>query len=292
MARVRRYLYDIFSSGRFVLAEMEDDTLWYLGLREWGQVPEAPPNAHEYSILRRGWGRWIDDSKRETDCDPSREHLGAALRAGYCSSLETVYVLDNGAAIRFFPQRFTADASAQQYRIHYLSPMSARALRLGEEDLSLREDFSPVASVSGATSHLYPMEGAYIVRPGLDDLPCPIENALRVDFVQLYESMLRPTCEGEVFRAVASQLAEGLKAAYDAEPQVPYSDEEPGVCIFRRGQEIVAALMSHQLPWGEEPYHDCNVLQLCYRAADSAAVEALLQRLQAQHSTVQLREVQ
>lgn len=292
MAEIRRYRYDIFSSGRYVLVEMEDDTLWYLGLREWAQVPEAPPNAHEYRTLRRGWGSEIDNSRGETDCDPSPEHVGVSLLAGFGSALESVYVLDNGAAIRFFPQNFSADASARTYRIHYLSPERAHALGLVAEKLAARADFAPLPRLAAdEVQRLYPMEGAFIVRPGLGDLPCGMEHALRVDFVQLEESMLKPTCEGSVFRAVAPLLAERLGATCDGEPQIdPGYEAAPHVCRLLRGEETVAELTTHYLPEGDAPYHDCNVLQLCYRAEDSAAVEAALQSMLAAHPSVRLSD--
>lgn len=293
---INKYYFDVISEENYIFFKCNNDLHYMLSNSICSYIPELPPNACEYPNERNQFDRkwfsslWKSFSREDTSCIPSHEHY-SHLQVGFQSSIDSLYFMNNGAAIHFFFKRMGKNGWSDT--IHFYTSQQADSLGIRIQNFMNNSSYKNIPLYWEGTEGLYPLEGGFIVAPGfcssgkLCDMQTyklnHIENPRSIDFVQGILSPAKYPEESRAFREIPLHFCKLTESSFDYESwEIAMTAESIPLehdCVhpFYRNGICIAELIIVNLIWGTSyyPYQDSYVLLLRY----SSLVESFVAQL-------------
>lgn len=289
---VQAYYYDPCIRPNSLVADTNEGLFL---LREGGIIPltEKPHASHALKLKDRP-----AFFHKKGNGQPRQEHL-AELKSAYSSKSDTVFLFENGAAIRLVHRNFCthgfhdATGSTPELVPEFFSAAEAEKMRILEKDISASPFYRRVDG--GSQPFAEPVEMAYVVYPGwlLPNEPhlfpqtSLLGDTSSVDFIMTYFDQKRNPAQVSQFWQIPSLFSSLTQASFDHGKWDIAPTKEDGffpdhqVCEFSLNNRCIAELICVDTFCEPAyfPYHDTFTLTLHYLNTYEADVKGLIAQL-------------
>lgn len=291
---INKYYFDLISEENYIIFKCRNGLYYILTNSICSYIPELPPNVREYpnkwdKFDRKCFSLLGKKFPREDNSHiPSHEHY-SHLQIGFQSSMETLYFMNSGAVIHFFLKE-----KGETEEIRFYTRKQADDLGIHIQNFINNSSYQNVPVYWEGIDGLYPLEGGFIVMPGLcfSGKLCDmkayklnhIENSLSIDFVQGSFSPAKYPEESRAFRELPLYFCELTNSSFDYKSwemamtaeSIPL--EHGCVHPFYRNDICVGELVIVNLIWGTSyyPYQDSYVVLLRYSPFEESYVVQLV----------------